>query len=137
VGHSARPNGNNIARRNGRNSASTTGVRNQRKTAAPRVPSRAKLNLGRSAFKIGSNPARNPGRNRASHRAPNASRNARRKRSSKFKTQQNRPTLPNRPSRDAKPELARPQSGGGNFRAGPARPQIPSSHSRSKFGGRR
>jgi ribonuclease R len=55
----------------------------------------------------------------------------------KFKTQQNRPTLPNRPSRDAKPELARPQSGGGNFRAGPARPQIPSSHSRSKFGGRR
>ena len=55
----------------------------------------------------------------------------------KFKTQQNRPTLPNRPSRDAKPELARPQSGGGNFRAGPARPQIPSSHSRSKFGGRK
>ena len=55
----------------------------------------------------------------------------------KFKTQQNRPTLPNRPSRDAKPEPARPQSGGGNFRAGPSRPQIPSSHSRSKFGGRR
>ena len=56
----------------------------------------------------------------------------------KFKTQsQSRPTLPNRPSRDAKPEPARPQSGGGNFRAGPARPQIPSSHSRSKFGGRR
>lgn len=55
-----------------------------------------------------------------------------------FKTQsQSRPTLPNRPSRDAKPEPARPQSGGGNFRAGPARPQIPSSHSRSKFGGRR
>jgi ribonuclease R len=55
-----------------------------------------------------------------------------------FKTQsQSRPTLPNRPSRDAKPEPARPQSGGGNFRAGPSRPQIPSSHSRSKFGGRR
>ena len=56
----------------------------------------------------------------------------------KFKTQsQSRPTLPNRPSRDAKTEPARPQSGGGNFRAGPSRPQIPSSHSRSKFGGRR
>ena len=55
-----------------------------------------------------------------------------------FKTQsQSRPTLPNRPSRDAKPEPARPQSGGGNFRAGSARPQIPSSHSRSKLGGRR
>jgi ribonuclease R len=59
--------------------------------------------------------------------------------SGKFKTQsQSRPTLPNRPSRDAKPEPARPQSGGGNFRTGPSsRPQIPSSHSRSKFGGRR
>jgi hypothetical protein len=45
--------------------------------------------------------------------------------------------LPNRPSRDAKPEPARPQSGGGNLRAGPSRPQIPSSHSRAKFGGRR
>ncbi len=56
----------------------------------------------------------------------------------KFKTQsQSRPPLPSRPSRDAKPEPARPQSGGGNFRAGPSRPQIPSSHSRSKFGGRR
>ena len=56
----------------------------------------------------------------------------------KFKTQsQSRPTLPNRPSRDAKSQPARPQSGGGNFQAGPARPQIPSSHSRSKFGGRR
>ncbi len=55
-----------------------------------------------------------------------------------FKSQsQSRPPLPNRPSRDAKPEPARPQSGGGNFRAGPSRPQIPSSHSRSKFGGRR
>ena len=55
-----------------------------------------------------------------------------------FKTQsQSRPPLPSRPSRDAKPEPTRPQSGGGNFRAGPARPQIPSSHSRSKFGGRR
>ncbi len=40
-------------------------------------------------------------------------------------------------SRDAKSQPALPQSGGGNFRAGPARPQIPSSHSRSKFGGRR
>jgi ribonuclease R len=57
--------------------------------------------------------------------------------SGKFKSQsQSRPPLPSRPSRDAKPEPARPQSGG-NFRAGPARPQIPSSHSRSKFGGRR
>ena len=56
----------------------------------------------------------------------------------KFKTQsQSRPPLPSRPPRDAKPEPARPQSGGGNFRAGSARPQIPSSHSRSKFGGRR
>ena len=56
----------------------------------------------------------------------------------KFKTQsQSRPPLPNRPSRDAKPEPARPQTGSGNFRAGPSRPQIPSSHSRSKFGGRR
>ena len=58
--------------------------------------------------------------------------------SGNFKTQsQSRPPLPSRPSRDAKPEPARPQSGGGNFRAGPSRPQIPSSHSRSKFGGRR
>lgn len=55
----------------------------------------------------------------------------------KFKTQPNRPTLPNRPSRDAKSQSSRPQSGGGNFQAGSARPQIPSSHSRSKFGGRR
>ena len=56
----------------------------------------------------------------------------------KFKTQsQSRPPLPSRPSRDAKPEPARPQSGGGNFRTGPSRPQIPSSHSRSKFGGRK
>jgi ribonuclease R len=55
----------------------------------------------------------------------------------KFKTQQNRPPLPSRPSRDAKSQPARQQSGGGNFRAGPSRPQIPSSHSRSKFGGRR
>jgi ribonuclease R len=55
----------------------------------------------------------------------------------KFKTQsQSRPTLPNRPSRDAKSQPARPQSGGGNFQAGSGRPQIPSSHSRSKFGGR-
>ncbi len=56
----------------------------------------------------------------------------------KFKSQsQSRPTLPNRPSRDAKSQSARPQSGGGNFQAGSGRPQIPSSHSRSKFGGRR
>jgi ribonuclease R len=56
----------------------------------------------------------------------------------KFKTQsQSRPPLPSRPSRDAKSQPARPQSGGGNFRAGPSRPQIPSSHSRSKFGGKR
>jgi len=55
-----------------------------------------------------------------------------------FKSQsQSRPPLPSRPSRDAKSQPARPQSGGGNFRAGPSRPQIPSSHSRSKFGGRR
>jgi ribonuclease R len=58
--------------------------------------------------------------------------------SGQFKTQsQSRPPLPSRPSRDAKSQPARPQSGGGNFQAGPARPQIPSSHSRSKFGGRR
>jgi ribonuclease R len=55
----------------------------------------------------------------------------------KFKTQPNRPTLPNRPSRDAKPEPARPKSGGRNFRASPSRPMIPTSHSRSKFSGRR
>jgi ribonuclease R len=58
--------------------------------------------------------------------------------SGKFKSQsQSRPPLPSRPSRDAKSQPERPQSGGGNFRAGPTRPQIPSSHSRSKFGGRR
>ena len=58
--------------------------------------------------------------------------------SGKFKSQsQSRPPLPSRPSRDAKSQPERPQSSGGNFRAGPARPQIPSSHSRSKFGGRR
>jgi ribonuclease R len=58
--------------------------------------------------------------------------------SGQFKTQsQSRPPLPSRPSRDAKSQSARPQSGSGNFRAGPSRPQIPSSHSRSKFGGRR
>ncbi|TSA41241.1 MAG: S1 RNA-binding domain-containing protein, partial [Verrucomicrobiales bacterium] len=58
--------------------------------------------------------------------------------SGQFKTQsQPRPPLPSRPSRDVKSQPARPQSGGGNFRAGSSRPQIPSSHSRSKFGGRR
>jgi ribonuclease R len=58
--------------------------------------------------------------------------------SGQFKTRsQSRPPLPSRPSRDAKSQPARPESGGGNFRAGPARPQIPSSHSRSEFGGRR
>jgi ribonuclease R len=58
--------------------------------------------------------------------------------SGKFKSQsQSRPPLPSRPPRDAKSQSARPQSGSGNFRAGPSRPQIPSSHSRSKFGGRR
>ena len=66
-----------------------------------------------------------------------ASRPPQYQKSAQLKTQsQSRPTLPNRPSRDAKPELARTQSGGENFRASPARPQIPSSHSRSKFGGR-
>jgi ribonuclease R len=55
-----------------------------------------------------------------------------------FKMQsQSRPPLPSRPSRDAKSQPARPQSGGENFRAGPSRPQLPSSHSRSKFGGQR
>jgi ribonuclease R len=56
----------------------------------------------------------------------------------KFKTQsQSVPPLPSRPSRDTKSQPARPQSGGGNFQAGSGRPQIPSSHSRSKFSGRR
>jgi ribonuclease R len=50
-----------------------------------------------------------------------------------FKTSSSRPQPP---SRDAKSPPARPQSGAGTFRAGPARPLIPSSHSRPKFGGR-
>lgn len=58
--------------------------------------------------------------------------------SGRFKAQsQSRPPVASRPSRDAKSQPARPQSGDGNFRTGPSRPQIPSSHSHSKFRGRR
>lgn len=71
------------ARRNVRNSDLMTAARNQRKTAAHRVPSRANPNADRSAFKTGNNPARNPGRNRDSHRADNRARRSRSSENSK------------------------------------------------------
>lgn len=37
----------------------------------------------------------------------------------------------------SKPQSTRPQGSGSHFQAGAARPQIPSSHSRSRFGGKR
>jgi ribonuclease R len=50
-----------------------------------------------------------------------------------FKTSANRSSSP---SSEAQSQPARPKSGAGTLRAGPARPLIPSSHSRPKFGGR-